>query len=165
MVAVDDGKTRGERWNGRDKHAPREKGGGEGRRRRGRRRRGRRRGNLQKQRLPRGLQLRMHLSERGPWRLRGWLRFLPVCRNHHLFVCVRVHYPSACLVYFFSLLFFFSPPHTPPIHRSFRPSITRGRQHPSRISVCGWRVAPFLRNSEGLRVVRRFWTDFKGIVF
>lgn len=30
MVAVDDGKTRGERWNGRDKHAPREKGGGEG---------------------------------------------------------------------------------------------------------------------------------------
>lgn len=84
---VVDGKTRGERWNGRDKHA-----GREGRRRRG---------NLQKQRLPRGLQLRMHLSERGPWRLRGWLRFLPVCRNH-LCVCVRIIHPPALFIFSFS---------------------------------------------------------------
>lgn len=72
--------------------------------RRGRRRR--RRGNLQKQRLPRGLQLRMHLSERGPWRLRGWLRFLPVCRNHlPAYVCARVYYIHpvrlSCLFFFF----------------------------------------------------------------
>lgn len=121
---VVDGKTRGERWNGRDKHA-----GREGRRRRG---------NLQKQRLPRGLQLRMHLSERGPWRFRGWLRFLPVCRNH-LCVCVRIIHPPALFIFSFSFSSLAKPPYAPPIHRSFRRSITRGREHPSWIG-CTRRV-------------------------
>ena len=78
-------------------------------------------GNLQKQRLPRGLQLRMHLSE-SRWASR--LAALPSCLPQPLCVCVFmyvyvcVYYASrgarasACLVYFLPITLC-----TPPIPR------------------------------------------------
>lgn len=109
----------------------------------------RRRGNLQKQRLPRGLQLRMHLSERGPWRLRGWLRFLPVCRNH-LCVCVCVIHPPVLFIFSFS--FHQATLHAPP-DSPFVSTIdhSRGREHP-----CWIAFGCTFTNSERFEVVWRF---------
>lgn len=95
----------------------------------------------------------MHLSERGPWRLRGWLRFLPVCRNH-LCVCVCVIHPPVLFIFSFS--FHQATLHAPP-DSPFVSTIdhSRGREHPCWIAFAR-RVAALSQIQRGLRLCGDF---------